>query len=131
MRTLFSIFFNAGILYALVYFLGMDASKDLPAWVLVEGGITTYILGWVILGVLNTFIKPLLKILALHLFLVFLGLVHFVINGVVLFMFDKLINDILLIDGISYHIQGWGNFIIAVAIFTILNMFYSILFAKK
>ena len=131
MRTLFSIFFNAGILYALVYFLGMDASKDLPAWVLVEGGITTYILGWVILGVLNTFIKPLLKILALPLFLVFLGLVHFVINGVVLFMFDKLINDILLIDGISYHIQGWGNFIIAVAIFTILNMFYSILFAKK
>lgn len=131
MRTLFSIFFNAGILYALVYFLGIDASKDLPAWVLVEGGITTYILGWVILGVLNTFIKPLLKILALPLFLVFLGLVHFVINGVVLFMFDKLINDILLIDGISYHIQGWGNFIIAVAIFTILNMFYSILFAKK
>lgn len=131
MRVIFSILFNALILYAMVYFLGMDTSKSLSEWIVVEWWIKTYLLGWIILWILNTFIKPLLKILALPLFLVFLGLVHFLINGVVLFLFDKLINEILLIEWISYHIVGWGNFIIAVAIFTILNMFYSILFSKK
>jgi hypothetical protein len=31
----------------------------------------------------------------------------------------------------SYSINWWVNFIIAVAIFTILNMFYSLLFSKR
>jgi hypothetical protein len=40
-------------------------------------------------------------------------------------------NDILIIPGISYTIQGWVNFVIAVAIFTVLNTLYGLLIFKK
>jgi len=72
-----------------------------------------------------------LRILSLPLFFLFFGLVSFVINGVVLFLFSYIINNILIIPGVGYEINGTVNFIIAVAIFTILNTLYSLLFFKK
>lgn len=131
MKILLSILFNAGILFALVYFLDADSAKNISAGIQVEGSYTTYLLGGIILGVMNIIIRPILKILTLPLFLVFLWLVHFIINGLILYIFDIIINDILLIEWISYKIIWWSNFVIAVAIFTILNMVYSILFSKK
>ena len=72
-----------------------------------------------------------MRILSLPLFFLFFGLVSFVINGVVLFLFSYIINNILIIPGVGYEINGTVNFIIAVAIFTILNTLYSLLFFKK
>jgi uncharacterized membrane protein YvlD (DUF360 family) len=79
---------------------------------------------------MNVTIRPIIKILALPFFLVFWGFVVFLINGVMLYLFNYIINQILNIPGMSYQIDGTVNFIIAVAIFTILNMFYSFLFNK-
>ncbi|USN59472.1 MAG: phage holin family protein [Candidatus Peribacteria bacterium] len=80
---------------------------------------------------MNITIRPILKILSLPLFFVFFGFVVFLVNAVILKLFDYIVNDVLIIPGISYSINGWINFIIAVAIFTILNMVYSLLFSKK
>ncbi|MDR0771770.1 MAG: phage holin family protein [Candidatus Peribacteria bacterium] len=49
--------------------------------------------------------RPILKILALPLYLVFLGLVTFVINGIVIKLLDYIMNNLLMIDGVSYHIE--------------------------
>lgn len=131
MKILLSILINAGILFAMTYFLSANEAKWIAEGITVEGWLNTYLLGGIILGIINTLIKPILKILTLPLYFVFLGLVSFIINWVILYFLDIIINQILSIPWISYHINGWINFIIAVAIFTILNMVYSILFFKK
>ncbi|NVP17180.1 phage holin family protein [Candidatus Gracilibacteria bacterium] len=131
MKIFFSILINALILFLLVFLLKENPEKGIEAGIIVEGGIKTYIIGGVILGIINITIKPILKILSLPLFLVFLGLVVFIINGIILWLLDYIFNEILVIPGVTYSINGFVNFIIAVAIFTILNMVYSLLLSKK
>ncbi|MDP2090685.1 MAG: phage holin family protein [Candidatus Gracilibacteria bacterium] len=135
MKIIFSILLNASILYLLEYFLAANGSGTVTAGIVVTGGIVTYIIGGIILGLLNITIKPILKILTLPLFFVFFFFVTFIVNGIILWLFDRIINT-LKIQGVGneivkYEIDGWINFIIAVAIFTILNMIYSLLFSKK
>lgn len=136
MKILISILFNALILYLLTYLLGANPSWTVQAWINVTWEPQVYIIWWLILWLINVTIKPILKILAIPLFFVFLWLVSFLINWVVLLLLDYIINDILIIKDVSYSIawqwlDWWINFIIAVAIFTILNMFYSLLISKK
>jgi len=140
MKILFSIIINAGILYAMTYFLWENAKESIQAgiilwcddcWYLSLEALKTYIIGWVILWIINTVIRPVLKILSLPLFFLFLGLVTFVINGIILYLFTYIINEILIIPWVWYEINGMINFVIAVAIFTILNTLYSLLFFKK
>lgn len=134
MKILLSIIINALILYALTFLLWENASKGISSWIIVEWWLTTYIIWWVILWIINITIKPVLKILSLPFFFLFYWIALLLINGVILRLLDYFLNDILVIDWVSYHINWWVfsiNFLIAVAIFTILNMFYSILFSKK
>ena len=136
MKILISILFNALILFLLTYLLGANPSWTVQDWIVVVWWFKTYLIWWVILWLLNFVIRPILKILAIPLFLLFLWLVSFVINWIVFILFDYIINDILIMPWISYTIvweglDWWINFIIIVAIFTILNMFYSLLISKK
>lgn len=131
MKILFSILINALILYLMTYLLAANPDKWIEAGIAVAWWLKTYLLWGIILGLINVFIRPVLKILSLPLFFVFLWLVSILINWIVLKLFDYIINDILMVPWMSYSINWWINFIIAVAIFTILNMFYSLLFSKK
>ena len=140
MKILISIIINGLILYAITYFLGPNAEKSIQAGILLWCGdcsynsleaLKTYIIGGIILWVINVTIRPILKILSLPLFFIFFGFVVFFVNAIILKLFTYIINNILIIPGVWYEINGWINFIIAVAIFTILNMFYSLLFFKK
>ena len=134
MRILFSILFNALILYLMTYLLAWNSTIE--PWIAVAWWLKTDIIWWIILWLINVTIKPVLKILSIPLFFVFLWLASFIINWVILWLFDKIVNTVLMIPWVSYSISWewlnwWTNFIIAVAIFTILNMFYSLLFTKK
>lgn len=140
MRILFSIIINAFILFLIAFLLSWDESKTIPVWVIVNcawcsissiDAWKAYIAWWIILWLINTFIKPILKLLTLPLFFIFLSLVTFIVNAIVLKLFGYIINDLLAIPWIQYKIVWRINFIIAVAIFTILNMFYTILFSKR
>jgi len=131
MRILFSILINAWILFLMVYLLWANPNKWIEAWIIVTWWWKTYLIWWIILWIMNFTIRPILKILTIPLFIVFFWLVVFVINAIILKVFDYTVNDILMIQWVSYTINWWINFIIAVAIFTILNMFYSLLFSKK
>ncbi len=131
MKILFSIIINAFILFAMTYLLWENPEKWIEAGIIVEWWLKTYLIWWIILWLINVTIRPILKILSIPLFFVFFWLVVFIINAIVLKIFDYVVNDILIIEWVSYTINWIINFIIAVAIFTVLNMVYSVIFSKK
>lgn len=140
MKIFISILLNALILYAITYLLGENAEYSIQAWVILGcedcsytslWALKTYGVWGIILWILNVTIRPILKILSIPLFFLFLGLASVLINGIVLYMFSYIINDVLIIPWVWYEINGAINFIIAVAIFTVLNTLYSLLFFKK
>lgn len=139
MKILFSIIINGFILYAMSYLLGPNIQENIPEGISLAcdcsytslAALKTYIIWGIILWIINVTIRPILKILSLPLFFLFFGLLSFFLNGVILYLFTFIINDILIIPGVWYQINGNINFIIAVAIFTILNTLYSLLFFKK
>lgn len=140
MKILFSILINAGILYIITFLLWENATGSIQAGVILWcddcaytsiQALKTYAIGWIILWVINTTIRPILKILSLPLFFLLFGLASFLVNWLVLYLFTFIINDLLIIPWVWYEVNGGINFIIAVAIFTVLNTLYSLLFFKK
>lgn len=140
MKILISILINGFILYAITYLLGPSADNTIPAGIKLACGdcsytsieaLKIYIVWGIILGVINATIRPILKIASLPFFFLFLGLAWLIINGIVLYLFTYILNDILVIPGVGYEIIGLVNFAIAVAIFTVLNTLYALLFFKK
>ena len=131
MKIILSMIINAAILFLMTYLLWENTEKGITAGIVVVGWLKTYILWGIILWIINATIRPILKILSIPLFFVFFWLVVFIINGVILKLFDHIVNKILVIPNVSYTIE-WGiNFVIAVAIFTILNIVSQLLFSKK
>ena len=130
MKIIFSIILNIIILYLLTILLSGNPEMNLSDWIVVIWWLKTYILAWIILGFLNFFVKPLLKILSLPFSIFFLWLTSFLVNASILFLLDYIINILLKIPWISYSINWTINFIISVIIFTFLNMIYSIIFNK-
>lgn len=140
MKILISIILNASILYVITYLLGPNADQSIQAGIILWcndcsyhsiDALKTYIIWGIILWIINVTVRPIIKILSLPLFFVFFGLISFVINAVVLYILTFILNNILMIDQVGYQINGVINFAIAVAIFTVLNTLYSLLFFKK
>jgi len=130
MKILFSIIINSIILYTLTYLLAANPDKWVIDWITVEWWWVTFLLWWIILWVINTTVRPVLKILSLPLFFIFFWLVVFLINWIILKLFEYIINDILKIPWVSYTIDWWINFVIATTIFTVLNVIYQMFFKK-
>jgi putative membrane protein len=133
MRLIFSIILNASILFAIAYFLSGN-------WELASGVILpeqqaeqlkTFIIGWIILWLINVTIRPILNILSLPFYLIFFGLVAFIVNGIILKLLTYIMSVLLVIPGVKFEFATTMDFVIAVAIFTILNMVYSLLFSKR
>lgn len=61
-------------------------------------GTTTAIVAAIVLGILNTFLRPVLQILALPITIITLGLFYFVVNVLVIFLATYLVNGFY-IDG--------------------------------
>jgi uncharacterized membrane protein YvlD (DUF360 family) len=136
MKILLSIVINSLILFALAYFLQENSNNT---WIIIAWGQyeydsvmawKTYLLWWIILWVINLIIRPILGILKIVLFIVS-WFITILANAIVLFSLDYILKNILIIEWIWYHINWLVEFIIAVNIFTILNMLYSLLLFKK
>lgn len=141
MKILFSIILNALILYIIVILLWENSKEWIENWVTLCGlndcspnsieAWKTFLVWWIILWFINITIKPILKILSFPFFILSFGLISIFVNALLLGLLTYIINNILQISWIWYTIKWRPNFIIAVAIFTILNMFYTLLFFKK
>lgn len=102
---------NGLALYGVAYFLEAVNYK---------GGLSFFILGGLIIGILNTIAKPILKTLSLPLVFITGGLFLIIINTLILWVAKETI-DILHFNGIVLEIQGFMNYLIAGFLFGIIN----------
>ncbi len=110
-RALIGIVLNAAGLFLIVEFLSE---------VTATGGFKVYLIGGIILGLLNTFIKPLMKILSLPFVLITAGLFLIVINAIILYLTQWVINVMEFRD-VALNFDGMGAYLIAAIILGIIN----------
>lgn len=82
-----------------------------------------------VLGLLNAFVRPILKVLGFPFVVLTFGLFLLVINGIILALLEKIILA-LNISGIQFSTGGFVNFAIAVVIFTVFNTIYGVFFKR-
>lgn len=85
-----------------------------------EGGITFLVIAGVALGLLNTVVKPLIKLLSFPLIFVSAGLFLIVINALVLGILDYVF-DVLDITGVTMIVDGTLTYLWAAIIFGLVN----------
>jgi len=112
-RFLYSLGFNIAALYATV---------ELITDVSYTGGWQFFVITGILIGGLNTFVKPFLKFLSIPVIFMSGGLFLILINGIILWLTDNLL-EIFDFTGIDFQIEGLVNYIFAGIIFGIANWF--------
>lgn len=110
-RAIIGVIVNALALYILVEFLEEVSGA---------GGIKLFIIGGLIIGLLNTFVKPLMKILSLPFVVLTAGLFLVVINAIILYLTQWVINVMEFRD-VRLYFAGLGSYLIAAIILGIIN----------
>ena len=92
-----------------------------PDYIAISGGVAAFLVSGLFLGVLNSLIKPLLKLIALPLLVLTAGLFSIVINAFLLFVLQYASN-IFSIGGMSFEVQGgFLAYVIVSFVLTIMN----------
>ncbi len=94
------------------------------------GGFKFFLLGGLIIGFLNTFIKPLMKILSFPLMLMTVGLFSLVINAIIFWLTTRIVNAINIAD-ISVTIESSWTYLIAGIVFGLVNWLIHIFIRNK
>lgn len=81
---------------------------------------TSALFASIVIGLLNTLIKPLLIILTLPVNILTLGLFTFVINGVIISLASKIVP--------GFKVEGFGMAILFSIVLTIVNIFLGLAF---
>lgn len=110
-RILIGVLINALSLYVLVEFLDEVSGT---------GGIKLFIIGGIIIGILNTFVKPIMKILSLPFVVITAGLFLIVINAFILFLTQWVINTMEFRD-VTLVFAGVGSYLVAAIVLGIIN----------
>lgn len=84
---------------------------------------TTAVLAAIVLGVVNTFIKPVLGLLSAPLTMVTLGLFSFVVNAVVLFIVSAVVKGVT--------IDGWVPAIVGAIVLSVVSTILNSIFKNK
>ncbi len=98
--------------------MALYAATYLIPGFLINGGIKEYLLAGVLLGIVNFFIKPVLKVVSMPLIMLTLGLWTIVLNALILWAVDYVF-DFVLVQDLTALV--WATIIIA-----IVNIFVSV-----
>lgn len=104
------------LIKVLVSALALWAADYLLAGFSVAGGIPGYLIAGLVLGALNTFIRPVLKLLTLPLILISLGTFTIVINAVILWFVPRITAAV--------SITGLWTLLWATLIVSVVNMLF-------
>lgn len=85
-----------------------------------KGGFWFFTIAGVIIGVLNTIVKPLIKLISLPLVFLTAGLFLFALNTIILWLTKEII-DIIHIRDVMFEISGFTNYLIAGFLFGVIN----------
>lgn len=110
-KIIIGIVLNGFALYGVIYILPEITYR---------GGILFFAVGGITMGILNTLVKPLLKLVTFPLHILTLGLSLIVINGLIFWIFDQVL-DILSLPGISMSVPALKTYFFAGFIFGIIN----------
>lgn len=103
----------------------------------ITGGILGFVVAGIIFGLINTLIKPLLKLVSLPLIFLSMGLMLVVINMFILWSVQYTLNTLLQIPGLDGELialqitGGFLTYLIASAILGVINTFSHWLFTAK
>jgi putative membrane protein len=111
LKPFISIFLNGASLYFLT---------KIVTEVQYTGGITFFIVGGVVLGILNFIVKPLLKLLALPLRVLTLGLFTLIINAFVLYLFSYIL-EVAAFQDVTVYFPSLLIYIKSVIVLAIIN----------
>lgn len=113
-RFLLHLLANAGALYFVSAILNGDFA--------VTGGLKGYLIAALIFGVLNTLIKPILKILSFPLILITVGLFSLVLNMLMIWLAEYAL-DILNFQGVGIVVEHIAAYFYAGLLLAVANFF--------
>lgn len=111
-KFLIGIILNAAALYGVIYFL--------PDQIQYTGGIAFFAIGGIVMGILNSIVKPILKLLTLPLQILTLGLSLIILNGIIFWIFHVVI-DTIVIEGVTLIITSTKTYFLAGFLFGLIN----------
>lgn len=120
-RLLLSLVLNGLALYGVLYLV--------PS-ITYTGGIAFFAVGAAVMAVLNGIVKPILKLLTLPLQIITMGLSLIVLNGVLFWLFDTII-EILVIRDVSLTVPTVKAYFLAGFLFGLINWVEHLLFHHR
>lgn len=113
-RLLLHLIGNAAALYFISIYLHGDF--------FVTGGVQGYFIAALIFGLINTLVKPILKLLSLPLMLMTMGLFSLVLNVLILWLV-KYVLEVLAFQGVSIYVAHLPAFFYAGLLLAVANFF--------
>lgn len=110
--------------------LALFVVTKLVSDIVYTGGFMFFLIGGVIIGVLNTFVKPLMKLLSFPVVLLTAGLFSLVINVIIFWLTIKVVNGIHFSD-VTVTVGSVWTYFIAALVFGIMNWILHILIPNK
>lgn len=110
-KLIVGIILNGAALYGVLYFLSE---------IHYSGGMYFFALGGFVMGVLNTVVKPVLKLFSFPLQIITLGLSLIILNGIIFWIF-KIALDTLAIQEITMNVPSILSYFLAGLLFGIIN----------
>jgi len=121
-KVLIGIVLNGAALYGVIYFL--------PSQIQYTGGVAFFAIGGLVMGILNSIVKPILKLLTLPLQILTLGLSLIILNGIIFWIFDVVI-DTIVIEGVTLTVTGIKTYFLAGFLFGLINWIEHLLIHNK
>lgn len=85
-----------------------------------SGGVKTFIIAGVVIGLLNTFVKPFIKLLSFPFIIITGGLLLIVINALILWVAVFVVNALEFKD-VALNFAGFGTYLFSAIVFGVIN----------
>lgn len=120
-RLVIGILLNGLALYALTQFV---------SGVNYTGGVKVFIIGGLIIGLLNSIVKPILKLLTIPFIFLTLGLFLVVINGAMLWLMSYIL-EVAKFRDVTLNFSSIGTLLISAVVFGLINWVEHLFFKNK
>lgn len=120
-KLIIGVILNATALYGVIYFVpGIQYA----------GGVVFFIIGGLVMGIVNSIIKPVLKLITFPLQIITMGLSLIILNGVIFWIFHQII-DTIAVQGVSLSVDSLKTYVFAGLIFGLINWVEHLIIRNK
>jgi len=120
-KLVLGVLLNGVALYALTQIVG---------GITYTGGVKVFVIGGIIIGLLNSIVKPVLKLLTIPLIFLTLGLFLVLINGAMLWLLSYIL-EVAKFRDVTLNFSSIGTLLIAAVVFGLINWVSHLFFKNK